>query len=43
MMLPNCPAAPAEMTQNDLAFLRGLYPMPLDGNLRSRRTGSATK
>jgi hypothetical protein len=37
MMVPNCPAVAREMTQNDLAFLRGLYRMPLDSNLRMQK------
>ena len=39
MMVPNCPATAHEMSQNDLAFLRGLYQMPLDGNLRMQKDG----
>ena len=39
MLVPGCATAAAEMTQNDLAFLRGLYRMPLDGNLNLQETG----
>jgi hypothetical protein len=38
MLVPGC-AATAEMTPNDLAFLRGLYKMSLDGNLRMQEDG----
>lgn len=39
MMVPGCTAAAGEMTPNDLAFLRGLYKMPLDGNLILQEAG----
>lgn len=38
MLVPGCPAV-AEMTPNDEAFLRGLYKMSLDGNLRMQKDG----
>jgi hypothetical protein len=38
MLVPDCPTATA-MTQNDIAFLRGLYTMSLDGNLRMQTDG----
>ena len=39
MLVPACAAAATEMTENDLAFLRGLYKMPLDGNLQMQEDG----
>ncbi len=39
MQVPNCAAITGEMTQNDLAFLRGLYKMPLDGNFGLQKDG----
>jgi hypothetical protein len=39
MLVPGCAATPSEMTQNDFAFLRGLYKMSLDGNLRMQEDG----
>ena len=38
MLVPGCPAV-AEMTSNDIGFLRGLYKMPADGNLRMQKDG----
>lgn len=38
MLVPDCPTA-TQMTPNDIAFLRGLYSMPLDGNLRMQTDG----
>jgi len=39
MLVPGCAAAASELTANDLAYLRGLYRMPLDGNLRMQEDG----
>jgi hypothetical protein len=39
MFVPGCAAMAGEMTQSDLAFLRGLYKMSLDGNLRMQEDG----
>jgi hypothetical protein len=39
MLVPGCAATANEMTLNDLAFLRGLYKMALDGNLRLQEDG----
>jgi hypothetical protein len=39
MLVPGCAAAAIEMTPNDLAFLRGLYKMTLDGNLGLQKDG----
>jgi len=39
MQVPNCAAITAEMTQNDLAFLRGLYKIPLDGYFGMQKDG----
>jgi hypothetical protein len=39
MLVPDCAAMPSGMTENDLAFLRGLYRMPLDGNLGLQEAG----
>ena len=39
MLVPGCAAPASAMTQNDLAFLRGLYRMPLDGNLGLQEAG----
>lgn len=38
MLVPGCPAV-AEMTSNDIGFLRGLYKMPADGNLHMQKDG----
>jgi len=38
MLIPGCPRV-AEMTLNDIGFLRGLYKMPADGNLRMQKDG----
>ena len=37
MQVPNCVAQASEMTEADLAFLRGLYQMPLGNNLREQK------
>jgi hypothetical protein len=37
MQVPNCAAQASEMTEADLAFLRGLYRMPLGNNLREQK------
>ncbi|MBA2588759.1 MAG: hypothetical protein H0U98_09065 [Alphaproteobacteria bacterium] len=39
MLVPGCAAAANQMTPNDLAFLRGLYRMTLDGNLGLQKDG----
>ena len=39
MLVPGCAATAGEMTPNDLAFLRGLYKMTLDGNLGLQKDG----
>jgi hypothetical protein len=39
MLVPGCAASASEMTQNDFAFLRGLYKMSIDGNLRMQEDG----
>ncbi len=38
MLVPGCPAV-AEMTSYDMGFLRGLYKMTSDGNLRMQKDG----
>jgi hypothetical protein len=37
MQVPNCAAQAGEMTEADLAFLRGLYQMPPGNNLRGQK------
>jgi hypothetical protein len=39
MLIPGCAVTAGEMTPNDLAFLRGLYKMTLDGNLGLQKDG----
>ncbi len=39
MLVPGCGNAAKEMSTNDVAFLRGLYKMTLDGDLRMQEDG----
>jgi hypothetical protein len=39
MLVPGCAATASEMTPNDMAFLRGLYKMTLDGTLGLQKDG----
>jgi len=41
MLVPGCAATADQMTPNDVAFLQGLYKMPLDGNLGLQKEGIA--
>lgn len=38
MQVPDCPAQASELTEADLAFLRGLYRMPPGNNLREQKS-----
>jgi hypothetical protein len=38
---PHCDAAPGQISESDLGYLRGLYAMSADGNLRMQQDGIA--
>ena len=41
LLSPNCPAPPNAISESDLGYLRGLYAMSADGNLRMQQDGIA--
>ena len=40
-LAPNCPVHPGAISESDLGYLRGLYSMSADGNLRVQQDGIA--
>jgi hypothetical protein len=41
LLAPNCPSPPDAISESDLGYLRGLYSMSADGNLRMQQDGIA--
>ena len=39
LLAPRCANAPAQLTTSDMGYLRGIYSMSADGNLRMQQDG----
>jgi hypothetical protein len=41
LLARDCAGAPSELTENDMGYLKGLYSMRADANLRTQQDGIA--